>query len=202
MTTESKWKRCTDGQIQTILVLNCSQITKGGEGVPGCVHWSQHNNVTRDFFFLLIEVKYKYWIYLLRWLSKREKVSMAGKGVSFALKNFFFLYGRFKYTSAKKKVKLQWNVFIEVHKGAWNCMKNMLYQAQPVQTVRIHHFGESVWTHSMSYSSPESLLLLRQQLVVGLWLNILCLLVECVLTFCMFRFPSILIKMFSGVSSP
>ena len=35
----------------------------------------------------------------------------------------------------------------------------------------------------MSYSSPESLLLLRQQLVVGLWLNILCLLVERVLNF-------------------
>lgn len=36
-------------------------------------------------------------------------------------------------------------------------------------------------TRCLTASSPESLLLLRQELVVSLWLNILCLLVECVL---------------------
>lgn len=37
------------------------------------------------------------------------------------------------------------------------------------KTYRTPHFGESLWAHSMSYSSSQSLLLLRQHLVVHLW---------------------------------
>jgi len=47
----------------------------------------------------------------------------------------------------------------------------------------------------MSYTSPESLHLLRQQLLVGLGLNILCLSVEDVLVFHKFRLPSSMLKM-------
>lgn len=87
MRTDSKWRRGTDGQIQTILVLKCSQITKGGKGVPGCVHCLQHNNMTTDFFFLAFDrCKIQVLDLLLQvTLSKRKKVSMAGKGISFAL---------------------------------------------------------------------------------------------------------------------
>lgn len=37
------------------------------------------------------------------------------------------------------------------------------------KTYRAPRLGESPWTHSMSYSSSESLPLLRQHLVVDLW---------------------------------
>lgn len=60
MRTDSKQKRYTGGQIQTLLVLNCSRSPKEGrEGVPGCVHCSQDNMIRIFFFFflLLIDVK-------------------------------------------------------------------------------------------------------------------------------------------------
>lgn len=52
MRTDSKQKRYTGGQIQTLLVLNCSRSPKEGrEGVPGCVHCSQDNMIRIFFFF-------------------------------------------------------------------------------------------------------------------------------------------------------
>lgn len=81
-------------------------------------------------------------------------------------------------------------------------MKNMLCRAQPVQTCRIHHFGESAWTHSMSYSQlsripPAAKARVSCKLVAKYIVPFsgMC------FTFCMFRFLSILFKMFSGVSS-
>lgn len=107
------------------------------------------------------------------------------------------LHRCFKCTNAKKKVKSRWNVCVG-HTGAWNCMKNMLCQGTTCSNLQDSPFL-GVHVALMSYSSPESLLLLRQQLVLGLWLNVFCLLVGHVLTYHMFRLPSSLLKMtFSG----
>lgn len=75
-------------------------MTKGGEGVPECVHSLQHNNMTRDFFFTFDRRKIQVLDLLLQvTLSKRKKVSIAGKGISFSLIKtiirFFFSLGVF-----------------------------------------------------------------------------------------------------------
>lgn len=160
-------RACTDGQIPTVLVLNCAQITKGGsEWVPGCVRWSQHNNMTSEFSATVVEVKYRYWIYQLRWLGVRGRERVWEKKV-------------FHLPQCKKLIKLfsMGVLNMQMQRRKWNhyemCMQKYIWEpetawriccgrVQPVQTYRTPHFGESVWTHSMSYSSPKSLLLLRQ----------------------------------------
>lgn len=99
----------------------------------------------------------------------------------------------FKYTSAKKKLILRLNVYLEVHKGAWDCMKNMLCPGTTCSDLQDSPFcGISVDPLDilqLSRVPPAAKAIVNCRLVA-----ILCLLVEYVLIFCTFRFSSILFK--------
>lgn len=64
-------------------------------------------------------------------VGKRERISVGKKikVISFAkMQNLIKLFSR-GVLNTQMEVKSLWNTYVEVHMGAWNCMRNMLRQS-------------------------------------------------------------------------